>query len=504
MFAHLHTIRAAALCAIVAVTVTAGCAEKESTSAARQGIKNLLIICIDTVRADTFFHLAGRKNDNLAAWEDKAVVFSNAHAPSPWTVPSIASFFTGLWPAQHGAGLFAGMYGQINKVPPSRYREGVPSLPLAAKAAGYDTAAVSASAWTNNTIYRSLMEGFDTVVPYDTPGADADWRPLLATWRDELLPSAEGKRFMHFIHLMEAHNWHALTKGNSVDALYAALTEEQLLSYRDMQPPNACDTPTSAFCKSFNVYASAVTAIRDGIAEVLATLERQNLLDDTLVVVFSDHGEEFLDHLGDRRSKSAKNLVAAMFGAYGHGMTLYEEQLHVPLLMWHPGVEPATIDAPVSLVDVAPSVAQWMGIDYAPEDWPGRSLETYVSGGPALERTLYGSAVSQGEKQLSARKDNEKAIWYQVTDVVDYYALDEDPGETTSAPSDERILRFDGLFVDHQQWVSQPAVSGGDLSEEQVRRLQSIGYLQGVDAEAETEPASQTEDTSDAARDEGN
>ncbi len=465
-------------------------AEEEAGSVvtASSNPKNLLLICIDTVRADTFFQVSAVADDRLSAWEDKALVFTNAHATSPWTVPSIGSVFTGLLPAHHGAGLFPGAYGLLGEKPPSPMREGVASIADEALAAGYDTAVVSASAWTNGVIgLKNLMNGFSEFTAFDTPSGEADWGPLVKSWRDNDLQRARGGNFLHFLHLMEAHNWHA-NFDHHMERIYAGLTEQEKQEYSAMVPPNSCTDPDTKICRSFYVYAHAIRAMRDGIAEALDTLEREGLLDDTVVVLFSDHGEEFLDHFGDLRRGEGEETFKSLFEAFGHGKSLYQELVNVPLLVWHPDYAGKSVDAPVSIRDIAPSTMQWLGFAGDTSAWHGENLAGAGEDDTASERTIIGSALSDGEQQLSAMRDNKKAVWFIVSDHIDYYDLASDPGETTSLDDDMLVLKFDGLFLDYMESVPRKEVEkSSKLSDAQIRRLQSIGYLQGVDTEDEPE-----------------
>ena len=78
------------------------------------------MVCLDTVRFDTFWlpETAGAA-DNLGPWLDEALVLANTQAPSPWTVPSVASVLTGLYPNQHGAGRFEAEVANLNEEVPS-------------------------------------------------------------------------------------------------------------------------------------------------------------------------------------------------------------------------------------------------------------------------------------------------------------------------------------------------------------------------------------------------
>ena len=479
---------------LVGAALLTGCSERETGEVAQNtvessGPKNLVLICMDAVRADTWFQIAALADDRFSRWEKKALVYTHAQAPSPWTVPSVASVFTGLLPAHHGAGMFPGAYAMLHEQTPSPMRGDVPTIASEALAAGYDTGVLSASAWTNGVIgLRHLMDGFTELTAFDTPGSEADWAPMLETWRENDLKRAEGKNFLHFLHLMEAHNWHA-TLDKSMKEIYDSITEEQRQEYSTMLPPNICDDPNNSLCHSFYVYAHAVRYTREGVAEVLETLQRQNLLDDTIVVLFGDHGEEFLDHFGDLRQGENEDVIKSLFEAYGHGKSLYQELLNVPLLVWHPDYDGASIDAPVSILDIAPSTMQWLGFAQDKPAWQGQNL-ALASAGDAEERTFIGSMLASGEQQLSAIRGDKKAIWFLVSDHIDYYDLAADPGETTPLQDDKLVLQFDGLFLDYMEAVPKKEIEkSSKLSKEQIRRLQSIGYLQGVDEEESEEPA---------------
>jgi len=462
------------------------CSQPDAGGKAERG-KNLLLICLDTVRADIFFKLADMEKDALSPWEDRALVFRNAYAPSPWTVPSVATVFTGLEPAHHGAGLFDGLTGGILEAFPSKVKPGTPSIAIAAQDNDFDTGVITGSGWTAH-INVGLTRGFEHTDFIDMPGWQADWRPLVDTWRDKHLPRAreKGGNFFHYIHTMEAHNWHFMDfyrfPGYEHKELVRDLPQQRREQLASLAPRNACLYQDSKICKSFVAYALAIQALREGIAETLGTLEREGLLDDTIVVVFSDHGTEIMDHLALWENEESRDISMA----FGHGRTLYQELLNVPLLVWHPDKQAATIGQPVALTDVAPTVGRWLGIDFAPEGWDGRFLDDYLGGSsPEVERVIYGSAVSEGEQKLSALHGKDKAIWHLVSDKIEYFDLATDPEEQHSSQSDQLVLQFDGYLMDYVQRTPKKNIVKGELSDDQIRRLQSIGYLQGVEVESE-------------------
>ena len=461
--------------------VAAAPAPAPAPVAASEPLRNALLICIDTVRADTFFALGDLREDRLTQWQDSALVFTQAQSPAPWTVPALGSAFSGQWPVQHNAGSLAGVeYTSLGESRPRLMRKGVKTIAIAARQAGMTTNVVSASGWTfeaKNGV--GINRGFDNFHKFVTGGLDEMgvvlWEPMLAKWRELISAQGDEERALTFLHLMDAHNWH-MAYEPEIDARIATFSEEQLANYRATAPEPTCRDESSLICRRYLVYVHAIEVLRNAIADILDTLKENGQLKDTAVVLFSDHGEEFDDHIGDGR-KPTKNRS---YPFLGHGQSLYQEQLHVPLLVWHPDEQGRVVDTPVSLVDIAPSTANWLGLRFRSPDVQGRLLNRPASSEDA-ERVLYGSHVAEGEKQLAVRLGNTKSIWYVASDRTDIFDLVVDPAELHSAPTNALVMRFDRHFLEHEQMQQVDASVSAKFTDEQLKRLQSIGYLQGVE-----------------------
>lgn len=446
-------------------------------------IDNVLLICLDTVRADTFYALGRLRGDRLQqTWQGNALVFTEAQSTAPWTLPALGSVFSGLWPIQHGAGRLPGVeHVYLPRHSPGRMTEGSPTLAGLAAQAGLRTSAISASPWTSEAdlgfgIDRGFAN-FHSFVPDTAALGDEYWRPMVAKWSELVGAQGNEMRSFNFVHLMEAHNWHIVSEAE-LDARIATFSGEQLAGYYSIAPARACDDKSALVCRQFVVYAHAVGVLRDVVARMLDTLRSKRQLDNTAVVMFSDHGEEFDDHAGDGRQPSPLRKNPS----FGHGHSLYQEQLHVPLMVWLPGEPGRVVDTPVSLVDIAPSVAGWLGLDLADPELPGQLLREQSSNSEG-KRVLYASHINEGERQLAARQGDDKSIWYMASDRTAYYDLASDPQEQRSASSDERVLRFDGHFLGYAQLQNDNPSSSAIFTARQLQRLQSIGYLQGVEAD---------------------
>ena len=201
----------------------------------------------------------------------------------------------------------------------------------------------------------------------------------------------------------------------------------------------------------------------------------------TIVVLIADHGEEFNDHDDDPRVQQDSNAVAFV----GHSHSLYQELLHVPMMIWHPHKEGKSISLAVNLIDLAPSLARWLGVDFNPSLWGGKYLDLAIEESPDAGRVMYATGIAYGEQQISTRNGDDKSIWYAVSDDTDYFDLSNDPGEHKAIVSDELIWYFDTLLNDFLALTPTAKIEPASLSNEQIRRLQAIGYLQGVEIEEE-------------------
>jgi arylsulfatase A-like enzyme len=256
----------------------------------------------------------------------------------------------------------------------------------------------------------TVLEGFDL---FDNLGATREIGPsnkdiasprIVPRVEQELASLAgSGKRFAMFIHLFEPHSTYMEHQGWPI-------TERGIPSL-------------------VQKYDYEIAYVDGFVGRILDALEGNRLKDKTMVVLLSDHGEAFGSH---------RFAGQTMFF---HGQTLYDELLRVPLLVRLPGIAPAVVDAPVSLVDVAPTILDALGIDPAPlapelEDAPfmGRSLLPAMQGKPLAPRPQWAELLPERGWNHSARAlvaaDGSKKIIYVLDDKrFEVYDLAADPGE---------------------------------------------------------------------------
>jgi arylsulfatase A-like enzyme len=335
------------------------------------GAPNILLLILDTVRAASFGLYSGAPptTPHMREWAAEGVVFDNANAPAPWTLPSHSSFFTGR---------YAGELDADWKIP---LGDSDSTLAEVLRARGYAT-----GGFVGNMHYASWDSGLDRGF-----GTYRDYR---STWNQTLLSSSYTQTRL-FRQLRSARSlggaWRALRNPDlsidmkhtfdhkPADDVSASFLEWQasiggrpffaFLNYFDAHRPYYAPQQFRTFPRSvidIHVYHAAIAWLDSQIDIVLDTLRARGVLDNTIVIVTSDHGELFEE-----------------YGLSGHAHNLYRNVLWVPLYMRYPSRVPrnARVATPVSLRDLPATLTDLAGIKNAP--LPGTSLAATWQGGGA-------------------------------------------------------------------------------------------------------------------------
>ncbi len=449
---------AAALLAALALALAACRGGPEPLPALRP---NIVVILVDALRADRlgvngYALPATPVLDRLAG---EGVNFSSAFAHSTWTKPSIATLFTSLYPSQHGLARVgeAGGEGFESDVLP----DGLVTLAERLRDAGYATGAVINQVHLQERF--GFAQGFDHFEAVRGRNARQLNRRLRA-WLEGLPGAESGKgaerrpvfAYLHYldVHWPYTHRLPGKRFGpvamRSQPPQRANRTAEWLAS-----EPEPAD-----FAALAARYDHEVAWADAAIGEVEAMLEELDLWENTVLLVTSDHGEGFLEH-----------------GELQHGYGPYEELLRVPLVVRLP--EPlrrvtGSIDAPVGLVDVMPSLLDLAGADPVP-GVQGESFVPLLAGGQTRERLLF----SQTEEAVAVRSATRKLIRFE-DGRTELYDLAADPGERRplACEGDCRELAR-RLAAFRETMLAAAAVPPGTalMDDEDVEALRALGYL---------------------------
>jgi arylsulfatase A-like enzyme len=345
--------------------------------AAASGRPNVVLLVLDTERANSLAlftegGVSAPATDGLAAG---GVRFASAIAPSSWTLPSHASLFTGRAPPHLGAGrgevltletetlaqAFAnagyetrGYAGNLHFLTPLHGLtpgfEAWDSTPL-------EVGTALSSAWLVRqpvTVLRRVLG----LHPYLIDRTATDVNRSIARWKER---RADDRPFFVFVNYFDAHEPYVTESGGSLLSQWRG-------PINFLARGESADAYSAEEISELRAgYEAAITELDGGIGEVLALLASGDT-SNTLVVVTSDHGEEFGGH-----------------GAMSHGHTLYQPALRVPLVMRLPGVLPAGLEVvePVGIIDVAATLLDLAGV--TGHSVGGRSFAGALRSGAAMD-----------------------------------------------------------------------------------------------------------------------
>ena len=354
------------------------------------GSPNVLFIVMDTVRAQSLsLHGYSRPTTpRLEALARRGVRFDEARSTAPWTLPSHASMFTGQWPHE------------LFDSPEQKLASGVPTLAGTLGKRGYATGGFVANTFYCNAGF-GLAQGFDhyedfyqvfDASPTEVLRHSGLGRNLIALAGEEesirpggrkdadrinadflaWLPTTKGRPFFAFLNFFDAHA-----------PYFTPERAEQHFGKRPTSPADieiirAWQSRTKAAATGHELelardaYDDCIAYLDAALGRLFDQLEQQGALENTLIIVTSDHGEEIGEH----------NLL-------GHGRSLYSEELHVPLIIVRPRHDQDSgqvVAEPVSLRDLPATVLDLVGIRPQQAPFPGRSLGRFAALG-GLERS---------------------------------------------------------------------------------------------------------------------
>ena len=430
---------------------------------------NLLFISIDTLRSD---HLGcyGYKRATspfLDDFAESAARFSTFYSVGPYTLPTHATMFTGLYPPRHGA------VGTSDGLVTKR----VDYLPRTLSDAGYATAAFTSGGFLSPLF--GFADGFDRYGERDPILTEDDDRrgddrlnhdvDAVVEWVEQ-----QGSApWFAFVHTFMVHEYIAPEEDIdrfdtdpevTWDDVHKSLRGERWLE----NPPSPGDIQ-----KLRDLYDATIHYADRRLKRLHDRLAALGALDNTVIVVTSDHGEEFYEH-----------------GRLRHSATVYEEMLRVPLIVRHPGqTQGRVIRRPTSQVDLAPTVFGLLGLD-VPEGLDGHDLSALIRGERAeppntfiysLVKTYYAdkSSLRHGEMKV-IRGDTDEKYKYASKKEWQLYDVHSDPEESDDLTDQRKdsLRRMSGLLRDAEDLIKAHAVrgSGVDIDPELQKRLDELGY----------------------------
>jgi arylsulfatase A-like enzyme len=448
---------------------------------------NVIIITIDALRQDRVgsYNVGYIETPNLDRFATKAVRFEQTRFPGSWTVPSMYSMLSSRYPSAHGAGMRKAANPRIIM------------LAEILKSHGYTTEAYVA----NLTLYGGIgfNRGFDRYVDYhDVSFLKAfeettvyrfiyrlmpvvqkgilsplfGFKPADSTkWlTGAVLDSLERNRdkpFFLWAHYMDPHTPllppRKYVKMDTESQIDEAITlgELRIADYDQKEKDRE---------KLVVLYEAEVRYVDDMFGRILAKIENEGFYEDTVIIVTSDHGEEFFEH-----------------GAYGHARTHYYEVAALPLLIYVPGLKPGVTNYPASLVDLMPTILDYVGACESSDAF-GESLKPILDGNrePSKMKFLF-------TDRLGDRDPSMKSIYYYPFTLIrtgyDNYTYEmvdvrigKGPGDIVTNPDPEifNLLR-DELDRFAREMEKETAEFGSEndieFDDDRTKKLKELGYI---------------------------
>ncbi len=388
----------------------------------------IVIYLVDTLRQDRMSVYGGPRETTpaAAALAKEGVLFTNAFTISTWTRPSVANLLTSLLPAET---MTLNRFGRLD--------ESVPYLPELLQKKGWNTAAFVG----NGNIFDTRLgfqRGFAVFRP--VAGDNDILKPSAPEVVDpaiRFIESQQSPHFFLFVHVVDPHVPYNIDRPH-----------QRLFSLKT--------TPAQGTAREelLRGYDRAIREADDQFERITAILRTKSWWDSATVVYTSDHGEEFFEH-----------------GDQGHGRTLFEEQVRIPLIIKYPrgSAHGQRRNDPVTLSDVTPTLAKLGHLAASPR-WLGGSL---LASPFPYDRELYSTEDLDDVRLYGMRRGSRKVIvrLYPKSDRT-IYQLDQDPNEQagrrlecqTASP-----LEKDPLLASLGRWRSRDIALFPALELEKVR-----------------------------------
>ena len=439
-------------------------------------VKNVILIVIDTLRADALSCYGGERisTPNIDELAKEGILFKKAYSAAPWTKPSVVSIMTGLTPLAHTA----------------RYKESVMPDNLSTLAeymrdAGYLTHGLGANPVLTARHFQQGFMGYDffpkqsdcfpcgkilsKLFPEKFGGlASTSFLTQLAM---DWVESNADKDFFMWLHYFDPHVPYAPPEK------YLAGMEPVEGMQRFFDNPDDVRRGALTFTHEQRewlrtLYHAEVHYVDDNIGLLVNHLKKLNIYDDTIIVLTSDHGEEFWEH-----------------GGYEHGHTLYDEVLWVPLMIKLAGSSfKGEIEESVSTVSIMSTVLELCRIEYQQDHVQRGSLAPVWES--RLKASDMGPILSTGmlfyEEKESVRFDGQKYIRFLETDHEEYYDLTDDPGEkfNIAYTSEAQVQEAEEHLEEHYRAaeILRKHYSLGEGAQEELdadmtEKLRTLGYL---------------------------
>lgn len=440
--------------------------------------KHIVLIIVDTLRADALSCYGSDRisTPNIDAIAEDSWVFRNAVSPSSWTLPAVASIMTGVSPLVHKA-----------KKPNTPLSGQFQTLGEYLRDAQYQTAAIGANAMIRKEM--GIAQGFDDYLWFSDATSQGPPTPLskigvgLLGYDDKLETGAaaflttrairwqnrvKGMPSFLWLHYFDPHAPYA------PPAEFAPQGTNRLPAFRNTtavrQGQMGVDPDEREWIRS--LYDAEVRYVDSQVGVFMEALKQMGIYEESLIILTSDHGEEFWEH-----------------GGFDHGHTMYRELLSVPLIVKLPySASKGTLETLVGTESITPTVLQLCGINFDPDSMTSPSLAALLAGqASGFEASPVVSAGTLFFEEKEAVTTLEyKLIKAVQSDKVELFDLKTDPMEQNPLkPVDPVRLQELRASIQNiktraqsiRETIGMKAVESVELDAAAEEQLRALGYI---------------------------
>lgn len=452
---------------------------KSNFNPSGSGIKHVILITVDTLRADVLSSYGSQnvQTPNIDGLSADGVLFKNAYSSAPWTLPAFSSIMTGLPPGTH-------LTNKASSKLPDKFN----TIAEYMTGSGYYTGAIVRNLFLNPDY--NLDQGFDDYYHYPK------FNKYVRSFGTALMLSALNKKLFEDVSTEDitdkAIHWLGKHKGENFFLWIHYFDPHQPYAPPEKYIADSSEPPSRIGLK-FNgagsirsghfaptaserqwikeLYDAEVRYVDENLGRLFEYLKESGLYEDSLIIFTSDHGEEFWDH-----------------GGFEHGHALYNEVIQVPLIIKISGAsQPREENTRVSTQSLKRTILDAIGIEYESERLIAGTLYPLLdnSGNNIKEEPLVSTALLYYEDKESIISGDKKYIRYLISNEEELYDLANDPDEQIELYDKAESLEARQMLKEYNEKAkrlsSEYGVENAEevvLSKEKKEKLKALDYIQ--------------------------
>ncbi|MCP4228888.1 MAG: sulfatase [bacterium] len=435
---------------------------------------NVIIISIDALRRDHISVYSERyiETPNIDDFASESIVYTNAYTNSPWTMPSLYTMLSSKYPSVHDVREFKPGNRRIKMLAQILAENGydteaIVSNPLVRDDFGFDKGFYRYNRF-NETIpfgafkVVSLCNSISAIAVYfDRPGCEGDATPWVTGMLTSKLAKNRKRPFFIWAHYMDPH-WPYFPPDEFVNDPTSYLSG---LPEGELEAMLSTDRRLPKSKKALSLYYEAETRYVDAaLREVFDIFGEKGYYEDTLIILTADHGEEIFEH-----------------GKFGHAITHYKEVIDIPLIIYIPGNGGGTTETPVALIDVTPTILNYVGIETRDELMGFDILNGFSED---TERDIFLDGILGDSSIISLRRGGYTLTRYGGSE-YEYRLIDNRVGILKDDVTDKYPEIVDSYKAVLDQWYIETSEEADEFADRKMYKedkaqednLKDLGYL---------------------------